>query len=333
MSLAASEDRRAVGHAWQVLSRPSVTDAEKRRRRAEVLRFPMVPLELTGHLVPSRTDAAWERLPKSVGIGPRGERVALWTEHSGPRTLATWHTSATEPERSIELPAAAAGQFVQPAGDGGVLIVAARQPARGSRTATAWRYDDHGQLLCQADVGDALAHVLVTDAGAAWVGYFDEALGGDGPEGHGLARFTSSLDTDWVYPWHTALPPMHDIYAMNVSGETAWTCAYSDFHVVSITGGNVTDWGPAPARGPHALLVDGSRGALVGGYGAEYDVVTPVAITPDGVARAGHPGRVVMPDGLEVPRTRWQCRGPNAHLQHWSSTYRLELDLIFNALV
>ena len=40
------------------------------------------------------------------------------------------------------------------------------------------------------------------------------------------------------------------------------------------------------------MLVDGEWAALIGGYGADYDL---------------------MPDGIEMRKARWTCRGPELH--------------------
>jgi hypothetical protein len=38
------------------------------------------------------------------------------------------------------------------------------------------------------------------------------------------------------------------------------------------------DHGKAPQGGAAAVLVDGTRAVLIGGYGADYDLATPVSI-------------------------------------------------------
>jgi hypothetical protein len=72
-------------------------------------------------------------------------------------------------------------------------------------------------------------------------------------------------------------------------------------------------------------LADGDRAALIGGYGPEYDLIMPLRITASGVEPDGPPSRMVLPDGLEVPRTRSSCRGPDLHLIT-GTWYHLSLD-------
>lgn len=82
-----------------------------------------------------------------------------------------------------------------------------------------------------------------------------------------------------------------------------------------------------PARGASLLLADGERAALIGGYGPEYDVVTPLRIAPEGIEPAGQQYRLVLPDGLEIPRAHSTCRGPGLHMIGKQSTWcRLSLD-------
>ncbi len=181
----------------------------------------------------------------------------------------------------------------------------------------------------QGHLGDAIEHILTTQAGAVWVGYFDEAIGSPGPAGHGLARFSDRLEAAWLYPTgpQATLPPIDDCYSLNVVGEVAYCYAYSDFHLVEAHGNRVNDLGPVPYAGASALLIDGDGGALISGYGPDYDVVTPLCIRAQSIEVAGESKRIVMPDGLEVgtPR-RLFCRGPDLHVFVRSGWYRLGLD-------
>jgi hypothetical protein len=119
-------------------------------------------------------------------------------------------------------------------------------------------------------------------------------MGGRGPEGHGLARFTPGLEPEWLYPYGE-LPPIADCYALNVAGGTAYCCPYTHFYLIAVTGGHARDIGPVPTRGATCLLVDGDRAALIGGYGPEYDLVSPLRITASGIEPDGplhpRPGR------------------------------------------
>ncbi|GAA0275233.1 hypothetical protein GCM10009539_73770 [Cryptosporangium japonicum] len=184
-----------------------------------------------------------------------------------------------------------------------------------------------------AHLGDAIGHVLSTATGAVWVGYFDEAAAhGSGLGGHGLVRFDAELTPEWLYPFGTGLPTIWDCYGLNVAGEQAWANIYNHPNrLISVDAEQASDHGADPVNGADRLLIDGTRGALIGGRAGEHDLVTPILLTPEGVAkRAGAPSRLVMPDGTELPRARRDarptCRGPEMHVLVGSAVYRVDLD-------
>ncbi|MFE9656993.1 hypothetical protein [Micromonospora sp. NPDC006431] len=248
-------------------------DQESLRRRLEILQLPVSPLRHAGYLIPDQADRQWERVPETVGVGPDNHAFAVWASREQPRRrLITIHDGSRQPVRSVQLDGCIEPWFVQPLPGGRILLVRSRN--RDGANAEVWTPDGHREH--QGDLGDAIAHVLTTPGGAIWAGYFDEAMAGSGPQIHGLARFTTDLELDWLYPQRPAMPEIFDCYALNLADETAWICAYTQFHLVSVTGDTPTDHGRAPYRGAHALLTDGTIGALVRGYGPEYDLVGSV---------------------------------------------------------
>ncbi len=94
----------------------------------------------------------------------------------------------------------------------------------------------------------------------------------------------------WTYPFDGTLPDQFDCLALNVRGSAVWTCSYTSYRLVSVNGDVITDHGAAPQHGASGLLIDaeGRRGALLGGYGPDYDVVVPFWITRDGLVEAGN---------------------------------------------
>jgi hypothetical protein len=217
---------------------------------------------------------------------------------------------------------------IQPLPDGKILIACAR--TRGTDNAEVW--DGSGHLEHAGLIGDAIEHLLTTPSGAIWAGYFDEGIFGTMPAVHGLIRFRPGLAIDWAYP-QREMPAIDDCYALNVCGETASISAYSAFRLITVNGGQARDHGPLPRRGSSKLLTAGGRAAVIGGYGPEYDLITPLQITPAGVIPHGPERRLVQPDGLEIPRTaRAFCRGPSLHLfpRDSATWYRLGLDDIFS---
>lgn len=247
----------------------------------------------------------WDHRGLVIGVGAdSGVLVLVPSRESGDRMLV--HRVGSK-NASVVLDGALRADFVQPLPGGRTLLVAARAEP-GTSNAQVW--DDAGRLVASAFVGDAIEHVLTTAAGSIWVGYFDEASDELGL--HKLVRLDSNLRPQWCYPHSSErdLPWVFDVVALNVHGETALCYAHADFHLVQVQADSVTDLGPTGVRGARAVVVDGFRGALIGGYGAEYDLVTPFAVQPGGRLDVGAPiGRLVLPDGRERDRLRFTARG------------------------
>jgi len=298
-------------------------DQSSLHRRLHMLHLPVVALRHTGYLIPSSTDLEWERTPQAVGVGPDQQALAVWNHRDHPRRrLVTVHDGGRRPVRSVTLDGCLRPRFVQPLPDGRILLVQAR--TRNGGSAEVWGADGHRERV--GDLGDAIEDVLTTPTGDIWVSYFDEAKCGNGPNAHGLTRFTRDLRPAWLYPGPPSFPDIFDCYALNVAGETAWTCAYTEFHLVSACGDQVIDHGKAPRRSAYMLVVDGSAGALLGGPGPEYDLVTGFQITPEGLVTSGSPRRLVLPDGMELRDVRWACRGPDLYVIIRGTWYRTDLD-------
>lgn len=198
--------------------------------------------------------------------------------------------------------------MVQPLPNGQVLVVGARaewRPEGPERNATI--YGPDGSLLLSACVGDGIEQVRTTPDGAVWLGYFDEGvygnLGWGAPEGpeprgwSGLLKMTSQLEIEWRYP-ADELEPIDDCYALNLAGEVAWACPYSSFGVTRVEDGQVRVW-PSQAQGARALVVDGERVALVGGYSGDRDRLV-LGRLDEFFTEVGKT-RLEMPDGAQLP--------------------------------
>ncbi|MEU4156179.1 hypothetical protein [Actinoplanes sp. NPDC026670] len=297
-------------------------------RRLEVLKLPVVPLEQHGFLAPSdRTEMKVE--PDAVGVGPVGTAFAVWSHRkSSRRKQVTWHLGGKGNRilGSVDMETDLRVRFVQPLTEGRVLLAAARA-RRGEFNGEVWTRD--GDLEHQGHLGDAIEELQTTASGKVWAGYFDEgALGEGGPEGHGLARFNQDLTVDWLYPHDAGLPYISDCYTLNLQGETAHFCPYTDFHIQSVSDDAVTDWGPSPYRSAHSMLVSGADRALLAGWGSDYDVVTLLRIGREGVRQIGGQCRIVLPDGIEAQRLRYTCRGGDLHAFIRGRWYRTDLDAL-----
>ena len=136
------------------------------------------------------------------------------------------------------------------------------------------------------------------------------------------------MTIDWLYPRDAGLPYISDCYTLNLHGETAHFCPYTDFHIQSVSDDTVTDWGPSPYQSAHSMLVSGADRALLAGWGSEYDVTTLLRIGRDGVRRIGGQCRIVLPDGIEAQRLRYTCRGGDLHAFIRGRWYRTNLDAL-----
>jgi hypothetical protein len=323
---------KAIARSRMML-RMTKTRAERDRanleRRLEVLQLPVVPLRRQGYVKP--TDRAeWGSEPAVVGIGPDGTAYAVWAHrHDLRRKQVTSHRHGTEVDGAVEIATDLRVSFVQPLPQGRILLAAARTWAGSAPNGEVW--SDDGELVCTGSLGDALEELLTTLSGKVWVGYFDEAMGGHGPQAHGLVRYAQDLSPDWLYPVHTGLPTVFDCYTLNVAGEDAYCCPYTDFHLIAVVGDQATDHGIAPHRSAHGLLMRGAKGALIGGSGPEYDLVTPLRVDRDGVKAVGSRCRIVLPDGTEAQRLRYTCRGPDLHAFVSGTWYRTSLDDLMDA--
>ncbi|WP_157751872.1 hypothetical protein [Actinoplanes derwentensis] len=302
------------------------SDQASLQRRLEVLKLPVVPLKRHGFLAPSGR-ANTEREPEAVGVGPDGTAFAVWSHRmDSRRKQVTWHLGGKgiRTVGAIDVQTDLRVSFVQPLPEGRVLLAAARA-GRGEINGEVWTRD--GSLESQGHLGDAIEELQTTPSGKVWAGYFDEGvLGGRGPEGHGLARFNQDLTVDWLYPHDAGLPYISDCYTLNLHGETAHFCPYTDFHIQSASGDQVTDCGESPYQSAHNMLVSGTDRALLAGWGSEYDVVTLLRIGRDGVRRIGGQCRLVLPDGIEAQRLRYTCRSADLHAFARGTWYRTNMD-------
>jgi hypothetical protein len=121
-------------------------------------------------------------------VGPDGLAYAVWPyRNNGARKQITWHLdSERHAVGAVEVHTELRVSFVQPLPQQRLLVVAARAKP-GVVNAEVWTSE--GDLVQRGNLGDAIEELLTTPSGRIWAGYFDEAMGGRGPEGHGLARF------------------------------------------------------------------------------------------------------------------------------------------------
>jgi hypothetical protein len=190
-------------------------------------------------------------------------------------------------------------------------------------------------MSAEAILGDGIEHVLATSSGDVWVGYFDEGVfgnygwGGPGPEpigDHGLTVFDDQLAPKWRFPaYETPWGGISDCYALNVTDDATWTCYYTDFPVVKIHDRTVTGWRNTTA-GVRALVTDGDRIALIGGYREERNRVE-IGQLSDGEVQPARSTRLALPGGHDLPvGAAIFGRGPELHVVVEDTWYRASLD-------
>ncbi|NKZ09098.1 hypothetical protein [Actinomadura latina] len=221
--------------------------------------------------------------------------------------------------------------------DGRVLAVGARARWRqDGPDRDAIIYSADGAALAAETLGNGIEHVFATRTGHIWVGYFDEGVFGNydwgGPGGRepigscGLTRFSPNLQIDWRFPYHADEPwgVIDDCYALNVDAHTVWTCYYTGFPIVRVHDGELTGW-DGDGTAAKALITDGSRIALYGGYGADRDRLVASQLTDSRMRSTGE-FQVVLPDGQELPSDACVIgRGPDLHILTSTDWHRLNL--------
>jgi hypothetical protein len=279
----------------------------------------------------------------SVSVGPHGEAVALWSGpdgrdrllarrvHGGGATSARSRPSRPVAAR-VTTPAGVvaideldlAHCMVQSMPDGGVLVVGRRHRRSGPNAVV---FDASGTPIRSGNLGDGIEHVLATPTGHVWVGYFDEGVYGDDPVAHhGIVRFTPALEPDWLYPFDTGFGVVDDCYALNVTGEAAWSCYYNGFPVVHIDDGQVAGWRNT-LGGATALVVEPPLCALFGGYGEANRGRLTLGLLDDGEFRPERTTSLVLPHGNPLPPDAHLFgRGPDLHAFTGTSWHRLALD-------
>jgi hypothetical protein len=337
---------------------------EERRRRDRARRDEVMSLPVLQARHHARIDGQDGDVRVCASVGPAGEVVAVWTAAEGleavtSRTVSAGGALFPDPDASRPVAAritmhapgltaviaiqelALAHITVQPMPGDRFLVVGARcRWRRDGPDRNAVLYDADGQVVSHHVLGDGIEHVLATSTGQVWAGYFDEGIYGnygwgqadsEEPVGaYGIVRFSPALERAWHYPKSTEVGPwdaVNDCYALNVDDTSVWACYDSDFPVVRIRDGHVTGW-DNDVKGARALAVAGSRVALFGGYGADYDRLTLTELGTDHAEPAAE-YRVVLSDGEPLPPGAQVIgRGSRLHFLTDANWYQLEMDEI-----
>lgn len=293
------------------------------------LRAELVPVDGHDHLVDATP-------------GPDDSMITLWASREGAALLSTWPAYGADtapepgaapavgatvviygPEPVAAIPLAelrSAFPRVQVFPDGEVLVVGSR--CRWWETGpehNAALFGPDGAPIRTGVLGDGIQHVAVSASGDIWVGYFDEGVFGNfgwgqpGPPpigAPGLVRFDRSLEP----AWRLADRSMADCYALNIAGDTAWACYYTDFPVLRVRGGKTTRWDNPEVGGAQAMAVAGGRVAFHTGYGRNHRARLELGVLDDDRFRLREVVQVALP-GKPMPFvTAVHGRGDTLHM-------------------
>ncbi|MFI7007843.1 hypothetical protein [Streptomyces sp. NPDC050145] len=198
--------------------------------------------------------------------------------------------------------------------DGGFVVASAR--ALRSDADQVRIFGALGDVTHTFHVGDAVEHLLADEAGDLWVGYFDEGVYGDDELSRaGLRRWSAAGAASWAYEPPDGTRHISDLYALNVAGTQAWSCAYTDFELVLNRPGRPSVVRKNPVRAARALAVHGDRVAFLGGYGDDHDRLVDCDLVGLEV-RPVTTGRLTGPGGAPLKgRRRVVARGPRIYVQ------------------
>ena len=164
-------------------------------------------------------------------------------------------------------------------------------PSRSGADPKSCILNADGDEVRRIHLGDGINHVQCDDAGRIWVGWFDE----------GIYKNQGFLgDPEWIYPDRPSPPSsvglaafdqrgrvvaqapcevkIADCYALNVAGDTAWACTYTDFPIFTVAEGRPSQVWTTDFSGPSAIAVRSPHLLVAGGYGEAADRVILVRL-------------------------------------------------------
>lgn len=198
-----------------------------------------------------------------------------------------------------------------------------------------------GSATAPFTLGDGIADVQADEAGALWVGYFDEGVWGADPEetepplgASGLNRFSPEGRLLWSHEpgaEGAAGRPILDCEALNVFAQQAWCCGdtpgLAGGHgsaLFQFEAGRERCWDSDFFLAKAIAVRDDRAAAIVYGSDGPY-VLTELALGPTGVTNLGDRP---LPDlGLDGTSTAALLgRGPRLHIVEGSTWSVLTLD-------
>jgi hypothetical protein len=196
--------------------------------------------------------------------------------------------------------------------DGRWLIVNARSRGQGNARVLS----NDGKEERRIELGDGIEHVKIDDHQRIWVGWFDEGIFGNdnwrlpgrkwAPSAHGIAAF----DDQGALITHATLESIADCYSLNVFGDEAWACTYTDFPIWRMRDGRECTWA-TNLRGTRAIAVRHPHVLAAGGYQDEANRVLLLMLQEQ---KAHVLGEWRLPFGTDTPATLIDGRGDELHV-------------------
>jgi hypothetical protein len=237
---------------------------------SHVVNFP----ELTG----SSENSSWEAVGLSVGYSGAicrlfRERLSIRTQDNGlatfPLTLTTPHHYKVQIWQHGKLTETALGLHEQVyqhfvlLGDSKALLACARcrRSPEGIVDKNIKVIDlKNARATNQMTFGDGINDIQSTPSGTIWCSFGDEGIFGnfgwgrpDGPEplgASGLVAYDDLGNRVFEYQSSPAINSIDlsisDCYAMNVVGEAAWICPYTDFPLIKVGLSGKAEWWTLP---------------------------------------------------------------------------------------
>lgn len=176
-----------------------------------------------------------------------------------------------------------------------------------------------GAELVRFHTGYGYEDIQIGQDSRIWVSYFDEGVfsGGDLPS-NGLNAFSDAGKLVWQ---NDQTHRIDDCYALNVSQEGVWYCAYRDFDLRSIGRDGETTSRRSPISGAHAFAIHNNRVLFANQY-REAPAIAHLASLTDKAVSAPQQVRLVLEDEQEIMRHCIKMRGGFVHAFSSDAWYR-----------
>lgn len=226
--------------------------------------------------------------PDAYRLRVNSARARLWTFDG--QTLTT----------HFELPLEDPFLAIDRLSDGLWLVVARRT----MNETNARLFEADGQLVARFMLGDGIQSVKTDAADRIWVGWFDEGVFGNSNwnvprrEWPPSSSVVAAFDRAGAVVWELAAGSWADCYALNVTGEDAWTWMYGDAPPIQRLSVRAQPqlWS-CEGAGATALAVDNKHVLVAGGYGPAWETMRVLRLGVDGSAEALATWKADLPRG------------------------------------